>query len=185
MSVEFIQLQFKASNDSFKHMELIHSFPPICRTDAKILILGSMPGEASLAAQQYYAHPQNAFWSIIGTLLNFEPNQPYANKIKYLLDARIALWDVLQSCHRQGSLDTRIKNETANDFASFFARHPAIETVFFNGTKAEASFNRHVYSLAPPHLRYIRLPSTSPAHAALRKQDKINVWQCILQPLNN
>jgi hypoxanthine-DNA glycosylase len=160
----------------------IRSFPPVARRDAHTLILGSMPGAASLAAGRYYAHPRNAFWRIVADLLGFAAEAPYPERKRALQGAGIALWDVLHSCVREGSLDTRIDDasEVAHDFRAFFRTHPRIERVFFNGAKAEASFRRHVV----PGLRHSpsmhRLPSTSPAHAALDEGRKRAAWRAIL-----
>jgi hypoxanthine-DNA glycosylase len=161
-------------------MARVCSFPPLADGDAEVLILGSMPGEASLKAQQYYAHPHNTFWRILGTLLGFDPTLPYGQRIARLSGARIALWDVLHSCTRDGSLDTAIiaTSETANDLAGFLATHPRIKRVFFNGAKAEASFKRYIVTL--PDLTYLRLPSTSPAHATLSFSQKLEAWRVIL-----
>jgi double-stranded uracil-DNA glycosylase len=164
----------------------IRSFAPIARRDARILLLGSMPGAASLAAGRYYAHPRNAFWRILGELLGFDPQAPYPARARALRAAHVALWDVLHSCLRRGSLDTMIVNdsETANDFHAFFRAHPRIDTVCFNGAKAEASFRRHVLpgigAGLRPGLRYLRLPSTSPAHAGLSYERKLAAWRAIL-----
>src|SRR6185503_14480383 len=116
-------------------MGLIHSFDPIEDRNAEVLVLGSMPGQASLDASQYYAHRHNAFWRIIAELLHFDVASPYAVRIEALKAARIALWDVLQSCTRVGSLDSMIQGRTqlANDFRTFFRDHPKITRVFFNG----------------------------------------------------
>jgi len=159
----------------------IRSFPPIAARDARVLVLGSMPGRRSLEARQYYAHRQNAFWKILGRLLGFEPSAPYAARARALKDARIALWDVLHSCVREGSLDASIEAEIANDFARFFRAHPRLSHVFFNGAKAEASFRRHVPPGAGAALRYRRLPSTSPAHASLSFARKLAAWRAILR----
>lgn len=166
-------------------MPTLQSFPPIADGAARTLILGSMPGAASLAAQCYYAHPQNAFWRIVCTLLGLAPADRYETRVAALRAAHIALWDVLQSCTRQGSLDTGIArhSEVANDFAGFLDAHPAIDRICFNGAKAEASFRRLVLpTLAPCTLRLIRLPSTSPAHAAMSFADKLAAWQAALLP---
>ncbi len=168
-------------------MTLIHSFAPIADPQAEILILGSMPGQASLAANQYYAHPQNAFWRIIGELLAFDPAVvSYAEKTNALKSARIALWDVLQSCQRTGSLDSGIEtgSQIVNDFPAFFAAHTQIRHVFFNGTKAETCFRRYVLKIdqseAIHRIPLIRLPSTSPAHATLPFVKKRDQWLQIL-----
>lgn len=164
-------------------MSFARSFPPIANPDATILILGSMPGQASLAADAYYAHPRNAFWPIMATLLGFAANADYAQRIAALKAARIALWDVLHSCHRPGSLDADIAPDSllANDLPAFLQQHPAIQRVFFNGAKAEACFRKHIApSLATTSLRCMRLPSTSPAHAALSFERKLAAWRVIL-----
>lgn len=163
----------------------IRSFPPIAGRGARVLVLGSMPGRASLEAGRYYAHPHNAFWRIVGELLEIDPRAPYAARVRALKAARIAVWDVLHSCVREGSLDTRIEEELANDFAAFFRRHRGITHVFFNGAKAEASYRRHVLTGMTAGLRdrvlyFRRLPSTSPAHASLPFARKLKAWQAIL-----
>ena len=143
-----------------------------------------MPGQRSLEAGQYYAHKQNAFWRIIGELLGLDPRASYAKRVRALESARIAVWDVLHSCTRAGSLDTSIDraSETANDFRDFFRRHPKILRVFFNGAKAEASFRRHVASgLDRTSIKYARLPSTSPAHAGAPYSRKLAAWKAILR----
>ena len=164
----------------------VRSFAPIAGRGARILILGSMPGAASLKANRYYAHPHNAFWRITGALLGFDAAAPYAARRKALVAAGIAVWDVLQSCVRPGSLDARIvqDSEIANDFRAFLHTHPGITHVFFNGAKAEASFRRHVLPLlavTKTPLRYTRLPSTSPAHAAMPFRRKLAAWRAILK----
>ena len=158
----------------------IRSFAPIADRRARVLILGSMPGIRSLQARQYYAHPQNAFWRILCDLMGIDRSAPYQKRIRTLKSARIALWDVLHSCMRDGSLDTRIETEVANDFDAFFARHPGITHVFFNGAKAETSFRRHVHGWIDTRLRYARLPSTSPAHASMPYPRKLAAWRVIL-----
>jgi hypoxanthine-DNA glycosylase len=159
----------------------IRSFRPVADARARVLILGSMPGRASLQAGQYYAHPQNAFWRILCELLGVERSSPYRSRIRTLKAHRIALWDVLHSCVREGSLDTRIAEEAANDFERFFRTRPAITHVFFNGAKAEASYRRHVLARIDRPLRYRRLPSTSPAHASLPYARKLAAWRAILK----
>jgi TDG/mug DNA glycosylase family protein len=164
----------------------VRSFPPIETAHARVLILGSMPGGASLQAGRYYAHPQNHFWRIMVDLLGAEPTLTYAARIRLLKSNGIALWDVLESCVRPGSLDSAIREETivANDFASFYRAHPKIERVFFNGAKAEASYRRYVArsveSTGGPR-SYVRLPSTSPAHAALSFEKKRDLWKQVVE----
>jgi len=162
---------------------LVRSFPPVAARDAEVLILGSMPGEASLAAGRYYAHPRNAFWPVMAALLRFDAAAPYAVRVRALRSARVALWDVLRACRRRGSLDADIAREDleANDFAAFFRRHPRIRRVFFNGAKAEQCFRRHVES--EPGVPWQRLPSTSPAHAALSFEAKLQAWRAVEEAL--
>ena len=160
-------------------MATLYSFQPIAGNHAKILILGSMPGQASLAANQYYAHPRNAFWPIMAQLLQINPDVSYTEKITALKSSQIALWDVLRSCHRIGSLDSSIEadTQTINDFQSFFSAHSNITHVFFNGGKAEACFKRYVLPANDLGLlRFTRLPSTSPANARLSFADKCKIW---------
>jgi TDG/mug DNA glycosylase family protein len=159
----------------------IRGFAPIAGRGARILILGSMPGVASLKANQYYAHLQNGFWPIMGKLLGFDPTLPYPRRTRALMAARIAVWDVLQSCEREGSLDSSIAAEVANDFAAFFRAHPALTHVYFNGAKAEACYRRHVEPEVGGSLRYSHLPSTSPAHASLSMARKLAAWRAILK----
>jgi len=165
----------------------IQSFPPVVDQNARVLILGSIPGKASLEAGQYYAHPRNQFWPIMAELLGSSSLSDYAAKIRMLLDARIALWDVMKSCYRPGSLDTAIAKETivANDFQGFFGAHPHIRHVFFNGVAAEQAFCRLVLpELNGDTLTLQRLPSTSPAHAALSCQQKLQNWHVIREVLD-
>ena len=164
-------------------MPLLQSFPALTGRAPRALILGSMPGAASLSAGQYYAHPQNRFWPLMGTLIGAGPNLAYGQRCKRLVDAGIALWDVLASCEREGSLDSAIRDDTAqaNDFGLLFARHPTIRTVLFNGGKAEASFHRFVApTLAGGAIgarAYQRLPSTSPANASQSPAFKLAAWR--------
>ncbi|MDQ5917613.1 MAG: hypothetical protein QG660_724 [Pseudomonadota bacterium] len=161
-------------------MSEVCSFLPVAQADARVLVLGSMPGVASLSAGQYYAHRRNAFWPIMGALLGFDPAAPYVQRLAALQAAHIAVWDVLQSCSRTGSLDASIAraSEVANDFPRFFRQHPHIAHVFFNGTAAEAAFRRHVLpQLAQSGLAMTRLPSTSPANASFSFDRKLAEWR--------
>lgn len=152
---------------------------PIAGANVRLLILGSMPGAVSLAQQQYYAHPRNAFWPIMTQLAGFNLNLPYADRITALNSAGVALWDVIGRCQRSGSLDSAIRNEQVNDFAGFFAARPELLAIGFNGGKAWQSFKRHVLPLGivPAQLQLLSLPSTSPAHAALSFSEKQQQWQ--------
>ena len=163
-------------------MSDIESFAPIAAANARLLILGSIPGIASLTANQYYAHPRNLFWQIIAEVLHSEPFPDYPGKIQALQHAQIALWDVMKSCYRPGSLDAAIAKDSivANDFNAFFDSHPHIEKVFFNGSAAEQAFRRLVLpSLTKQTLVLQKLPSTSPAHAAMTYQQKLTCWSVL------
>jgi TDG/mug DNA glycosylase family protein len=162
------------------------SFPPIASADARVLILGSMPGRASLAAGQYYAHPRNAFWPIMGRLLDFDASRDYPTRVDSLKVAGIAVWDVLHSCHRPGSLDSAIADDSlvANDLPGFLVAHSEIRHVFFNGAKAESCFRRHIkLTMAEPRIGFARLPSTSPAHAGMPFEKKLEAWRAVTRAL--
>jgi TDG/mug DNA glycosylase family protein len=168
----------------------VRSFPPIENSRARVLVLGSMPGAASLAAGRYYAHPQNLFWRVMGDLLSARPGLSYEGRTRLLKAHGIALWDVLESCEREGSLDSAIEETSlvANDFASFYGEHPRVARVFFNGAKAESSYRRHVLRTLETGSRvlvYQRLPSTSPAHAALSFEKKRDAWKAVLEATAN
>lgn len=164
----------------------VFSFPAIATPEASILILGSMPGAASLDAGEYYAHPRNGFWPIMAGVLGLDATARYEDRIAALQAAGIALWDVLKACRRSGSLDSNIEPDSieVNDFAAFFAAHPRISRVCFNGGTAERYYRHRVQAiLTRPDLHYTRLPSTSPAHAAMSFAAKAEAWRAaLLQP---
>ncbi|MAG94362.1 MAG: DNA-deoxyinosine glycosylase [Planctomycetaceae bacterium] len=165
-------------------MPRLTSFPPIASPDARVLVLGSMPGEESLRRQQYYAHPQNAFWPIMGELFSAGADLPYPERTGRLREAGVAVWDVLKHCRRAGSLDASIESKTivANDFLAFFAEHSRIRVVFFNGRKAEEMFRRRVLpelGAAAAELSRHLLPSTSPAYASLSRGEKLDRWRVV------
>ncbi len=161
-------------------------FPPIVGLDATVLILGSLPSRKSLEAFEYYAHPQNAFWRIMGEFFGAGPDVPYAKRTNLLKRNNIAVWDVLASSDRPGSMDSDIDIATAkpNDFASFLTTYSTIRLVCFNGQKAARMFERMVLSRQnelQPDLRYETLPSTSPAFAAMSFEEKLRKWSIVLQ----
>lgn len=167
---------------------IIRGFPPIAGDDARILILGSMPSEESLRLQQYYAHPRNGFWPIMMHLFAQDEDLGYARRAQLLIDHRIALWDTLKSCVRNGSLDSAIVDAsiTTNNFVDFFRKHPQIRAIFFNGQKSRLVYQKKVAPALPENYRRIRtrvLPSTSPAMAALTRKQKIAKWSVILDAL--
>lgn len=162
--------------------ERLTHFPPVARADAKFLILGSMPGEKSLAVGQYYAQPRNQFWRIMEAVLGISETN-YAARLNALQNNHIALWDVLKYCTRKGSLDANIKNEEPADFQTFFDAHPQIEKILFNGQKAGKAFDKPVRPhLSARHQNLMRetLPSTS-ANATMRLEEKIRLWREALE----
>lgn len=163
-------------------MSHIQSFAPIEDANARVLILGSMPGVASLRAGEYYAHPRNLFWRTMAALIALDPESPYEQRTRALRYAGIALWDVLHSCTREGSLDADIdkSSQIPNDFQTFFAQHANITHVFFNGAVAEQSYRKLVLpNIAIEHIQYLRLPSTSPANASISHMRKLEAWKAI------
>ena len=166
-------------------LPFVYSFPPVVSRNSRVLILGSMPGEVSLKAEQYYAHPRNGFWPIMGELFGAGPSLPYQERLAVLDNSGIALWDSLRACTRPGSLDSAIRDEEANDFATLFASFPRITHVFFNGAKSEAAFRLHVLpKLVDPKPAFVRLPSTSPAHAGMTFDKKVERWRDVAKALS-
>jgi double-stranded uracil-DNA glycosylase len=162
------------------------SFPPIENRMARVLVLGSMPGAASLLAGRYYAYPHNAFWPIMGQLFGAGPTISYEKRVLILRRAGLALSDVMASCVRAGSLDADI-DETSivpNEVHAFFDAHPQVKQVFFNGAKAEYCFHRYVRAhLSVRGLHFTRLPSTSPTHASLSLPQKLKTWRVVADAL--
>jgi hypoxanthine-DNA glycosylase len=162
-------------------------FAPVARADARVLVLGSLPGQASLARQQYYAQPRNAFWKITGELFGFDPSLDYDSRLRALVEHRVALWDTCAAAVRPGSLDARILRASVvpNDFAPFLQAHPQLRRICFNGATAEALFERRVLPTLPEPSRAlprVRLPSTSPAHAGMNHARKLDAWREALEP---
>jgi TDG/mug DNA glycosylase family protein len=165
-------------------MKRIHGFPPVSAPDARVLILGSMPSQESLARQQYYAHPRNAFWPIVTSLLEISSTE-YDERVRQAAGKGLAIWDVLRDCVRSGSLDSDIDENTAvtNDFGMFFSAHPHIGRVFFNGAKAESIYLKRVLPDLPEQaaaLPMVRLPSTSAANAGMSFEQKKSAWKAIV-----
>ena len=155
---------------------LLHGLPPIIGNRPHTLILGNMPSVMSLATQQYYGNPRNAFWRIIGEILGFDASAAYDVRTAGLGEHGVAVWDVLRACRRVGSLDSAVEpgSMVANDFGQLFGKHRHITRVFFNGSAAEANFARLVRIDHP--LRFQRLPSTSPANT-VRYAHKLDAWR--------
>ena len=152
----------------------MHGLPPIIGAQARVLILGSFPSAASLAARQYYAHPQNQFWRILGAVLE-RPLQDmtYAARVVAVQAAGIAIWDIFASCERAGSLDAAIRDALPNPLADLQKSAPALRRVCFNGRMAA----RRIAEVEAQGYEVILLPSTSPAHAGMRFEEKLARWR--------
>lgn len=164
-------------------MKEVNSFQPIINKEARILVLGSMPGVQSLQAQQYYANPRNQFWRIIYTLfaVPYDPN--YSKRIDFIQNKGIALWDVIEKCQRTGSLDSNIQKPAVNDFKKLFIYYPELKLIAFNGTKSFELFKKHV-GLEREGMVYKLLPSTSPANT-MSFEDKMEQWQIIKERIKS
>ena len=158
----------------------LHGLPPAVSNQTRLLVLGSFPGALSLARQQYYAHPQNAFWKILQAIWPSSPDttsvDSYENRINWMLEKGIGLWDVYASCEREGSLDSAIREPQVNDLTALQRRCPALRLIAHNGGE---SFRhaRHAHALGLPVLR---LPSTSPANASWSFERKLNAWREVI-----
>ncbi len=166
-------------------MSVAHCFDYVANSNARVLIIGSMPGVASLTAQRYYAHERNQFWPIMLSLFHAEASMPYPQKLAVLMKNGIALWDVLAECYREGSLDTAIARDSmrCNDFLSFFSKHHRIGVIAFNGKTAQHIYQRRVLPTLTPaqqQLRQLVLPSSSPAHASVPLSVKQQQWHQLL-----
>lgn len=157
-------------------MKRIYSFPPVIDDNSRVLLLGSAPGVKSLEAQQYYAHPQNAFWKILFSLFNEPFSENYDTRLQTALRNGVALWDIIESCERQGSSDSAIRNEIHNPISKLLEEYPNISAVFCNGQKAEKSLKKNLSG--DFNLPVILLPSSSPLHT-VPLQNKIESWKII------
>lgn len=153
------------------------SFAPLVSEDSKVLILGTMPGIKSLEEQQYYAHERNAFWPIMFSLFNEEPSDIFNKKVDLLRRNKIALWDTLKLCYREGSLDSNIKNAQPNEIEALLKQHKNIKNIIFNGQAAEKYYKKYQPQIS--RIAYYCLPSTSPANARLKFEDKLDAWKII------
>jgi hypoxanthine-DNA glycosylase len=159
-----------------------YSLPPIVADDARLLILGTLPGEESLRLQQYYGHARNHFWPLIAAVFDEAPPTDYAERVSLLRRNRCALWDVLESAERIGSLDSAIRNPVANAFAEFLADYPKIRTIAFNGQKAGSLFRRYVVKpgvASEEGFKMLDLPSSSPLYTK-SFEEKLEVWRAVL-----
>jgi len=159
--------------------ERLLGLPPIIDPKARVLILGSFPSTASLAAQRYYAHPQNQFWRIVGAVIGQPLKElDYPHRISAVQDAGIAIWDVFASCERAGSLDSAIQNAVPNPLAALKNSAPALRRICFNGRMAA----RCIREVEAMDFDAVVLPSTSPAHAGMLFAEKLERWRAALMP---
>ena len=154
------------------------SFDPISNSDTTILILGTMPGDKSLELGEYYGHPRNRFWKIISTITNNELPLTYSDKKGLLLKSKIGIWDVVHKAYKKGNLDSAIEDVEPNDLDDFIARHKNLKVIGFNGTKSEELFDK--YFDRKSSLKYISLPSTSPANTGIDFDNICKLWRQIL-----
>jgi hypoxanthine-DNA glycosylase len=154
------------------------SFEPISNPDTTILILGTMPGDKSLELGEYYGHPRNKFWKIISTITKNNLPLNYSDKKTLLLKIKVGIWDVAHKANRKGSLDSAIEDEEPNDLDNFIARHKNLKVIGFNGTKSKALFDK--YFDRKSELKYISLPSTSPANTGIDFENICKQWRQVL-----
>lgn len=174
-------------------VKIDQGFLPIFGESPAVLILGSMPSVKSLEQQQYYAHPQNAFWWIMSELLDFDPLEPYGVRAALLKQNKIAVWDVIKACHRPGSLDSAIDTSSiqANDFSALLGEKTSVKLVVFNGQAAQKIFKKHLLSNKAAESEtvergikqyagdFLVMPSTSPANAATTRTMKLDRWRAL------
>jgi double-stranded uracil-DNA glycosylase len=158
------------------------SFPPIVDESARVLVLGTLPGEESLRRQQYYAHPRNLFWPILFALFGASPMADYAAKLAFAKAQRVALWDVCMAGEREASADATIRREIPNAIDRLLDAHPQIRAVAFNGGGARRLYDRHFPRR--PAVTYLAMPSTSPAHARLDFTAKLGQWSALRDALD-
>jgi hypoxanthine-DNA glycosylase len=154
------------------------SFDPISNADTAVLILGTMPGDKSLKLGEYYGHPRNRFWKIISAITNTELPQTYTDKKALLLKTSLGIWDVAHKANRKGSLDSAIEDDEPNDLENFIVQHKRLKVIAFNGKKSEALYDK--YFERKTGIRYVSLPSTSPANASIDFESLCNKWKQIL-----
>jgi hypoxanthine-DNA glycosylase len=162
---------------------MLRCFPPVVDANTRILILGSLPGEVSLAQDQYYANPRNAFWVLIGDVIEHDlVGADYATRLDTLLENRIGLWDVIAEARRTGSLDSRIRDHSSNDLIALIDTLPNLAVIAFNGGTA-AKIGVKVLGERGDKYRLFRLPSSSPAHASVPYAAKLAIWQQLRQSI--
>lgn len=161
-------------------MMQVHSFEPVINKKSQILILGSIPGGESIRLKQYYASKNNRFWKIIYAIYNLEQEQSYEQKIRFISEKGIALWDVIKACERTGSLDSDIKNPTLNDFTGLFNKYPNIQLILFNGEKLYNWFKKNLKT----NIKQKKLPSTSSSNSHYTHEYKLKEWEKAIYEIN-
>ena len=181
MTPESSQPPGASANPPNPGAERLVGLAPVFDARARLLVLGSFPGAASLQAAQYYAHPRNAFWPVMGALLGDADlaTRPYAERLQALRKHRVALWDAVAACKREGSLDTAIEAAEPSDLAGLVARLPQLRAIACNGALAH---KQALLALGVVELPVLKLPSTSPAHAGRTLSDKIEAWREVIAP---
>ena len=159
------------------HLMNSSSFEPVSTSTARVLVLGTLPGQESLRRGQYYAHPRNAFWPIVEKLFSIPVEADYDERVRLLNGAGVALWDVCAAAHRPGSLDGSIRKEMPNDLAKFLKTHRGVKLICFNGQKAAALSQKH--KSLTVDIKSVTLPSTSPANAGIPFEEKLRQWAII------
>jgi hypoxanthine-DNA glycosylase len=158
---------------------------PVADDSARILILGSMPGEESLARCEYYGHPRNQFWRLVYSVFGEECDPSYRSRIAFIKQKCIALWDATESCDRQGSADARKRNVRPNNLRFFLSSHPGIKAVFFNGEMAYRLYKKYLLPGSGSAPLCVVLPSTSPANARMSIESKLKEWRVVREHLEN
>ncbi len=179
---------YSNTNNNSHHTHIGFSFLAPSTNRARILLLGTMPGTASLNQNQYYGHPQNKFWKFMELIFGISRSLPYAERTKQLTQRGIVLWDVIHQCSREGSLDSAIKDDTikSNNFPYLFQQYPQLKAIFFNGQNAARYYKKLVLPIinkAHSNLPQFMLPSTSPANARTPRYDQLEKWKIIVKYL--
>jgi hypoxanthine-DNA glycosylase len=160
--------------------ERLTGLPPLIDERSRVLVLGSFPSEESLRQRQYYAYSRNQFWPIMGALFDFNPGSSYEARVRSLLDRRVAVWDVINSCIRKGSADQAIQYDETNDLLDLLLEYPAVRHIAFNGGRAaDTARKRFPELLNMERITWHQMPSTSPAHAARSFHQKLQTWSMI------
>ncbi len=154
---------------------MIEGFTPIVSTKPKIMILGSAPSVKSLLVNEYYGNKRNSFWYILSEIYNHNEFNDYQEKTKFIIDNNIILWDVINTCSREGSLDSKIKDVDVNDIVNIIEKNNSLRVVFFNGKKSFDLYKKHI-NFFPDNIDFINLPSSSPAYT-LSYNKKLEIWR--------